>query len=83
LPVRHRFIAMMPQWDFLNFLATEGRRHPKFMLRMSTEATGLVERDGRVDGVRARGPEGETTVEADLVIAADGRHSVLRGASDL
>jgi 2-polyprenyl-6-methoxyphenol hydroxylase-like FAD-dependent oxidoreductase len=80
LPTHCKFIALMPQWDFLNFLAEEGRRYPGFHLRMEAEATGLVMEDGRVVGVRMRdGVE----VRADLVIAADGRHSTLREAAGL
>ena len=83
LPTRCKFIALMPQWDFLNFLAEAGRRYSGFDLRMKVEATGLVEEGGRVVGVRAKSPEGEIDVRADLVIAADGRHSTLRGAAAL
>jgi 2-polyprenyl-6-methoxyphenol hydroxylase-like FAD-dependent oxidoreductase len=83
LPVQYPFIAMMPQWDFLDFLAGEGRRHAHFRLDMETEATGLVERDGRVHGVRANGPDGPIEIAADLVVACDGRGSVLRGAAGL
>lgn len=80
---RWGFIAMMPQWDFLDFVADEARKYPNFSLLMGAEATGLVERDGRVTGVSfERG--GETSeVAADLVIAADGRHSRVRDASEL
>lgn len=78
LPTRNRFIALMPQWDFLDFLAREGRRHGDFRLLMNTEGLSLVEEGGRVAGVRARGPAGETEIRADLVLCADGRHSALR-----
>jgi 2-polyprenyl-6-methoxyphenol hydroxylase-like FAD-dependent oxidoreductase len=83
LPTRARFIAFMPQWDFLNFLAERGRRFPGFSLRMRAEASDLVEASGRVVGVRARTPEGELEVRADLVVAADGRSSVLRARAGL
>jgi 2-polyprenyl-6-methoxyphenol hydroxylase-like FAD-dependent oxidoreductase len=83
LPVRERYIAMMPQWDFLNFLASEARRFPGFALHMSTEATDLIVDDGIVTGVVARGPAGETTLRADLVVAADGRNSILRERAGL
>ena len=83
LPVQYPFIAMMPQWDFLNFLAEEGRRYPHFRLDMRTEATGLVERDGRIAGVRAHGIDGPIEIAADLVVACDGRGSVLRRAAGL
>ena len=78
LPTRCKFIALMPQWDFLDFLARRASRYPTFQLRMRTEATGLIEEHGRVSGVRATGPEGPLEVRADLVVAADGRSSVLR-----
>ncbi len=78
LPTRCRFIALMPQWDFLNFLAKQGARYPTFHLRQSTNATGLIEEGDRVVGVRATGPEGELAIKADLVVGADGRHSVVR-----
>lgn len=80
LPGRGRFIAMMPQWEFLDFVADAARAYPGFDLRMNARVDGLVERDGRVEGVRLAGGE---TVEARLVIAADGRGSVLRAAAGL
>jgi 2-polyprenyl-6-methoxyphenol hydroxylase-like FAD-dependent oxidoreductase len=78
LPTHCRFIALMPQWDFLNFLAEKGKRYPAFRLLMQTQATDLIEENGRVCGVRASGPEGPIEIRGDLVIAADGRHSTLR-----
>jgi 2-polyprenyl-6-methoxyphenol hydroxylase-like FAD-dependent oxidoreductase len=78
LPTRCKFIAMMPQWDFLNFLTTKAKRYPTFRLMMNTEATGLIEEDGRVVGVRAKTEQGEMNVYADLVVGADGRSSILR-----
>ena len=78
LPTRCRFIALMPQWDFLDFLVRQASRYPTFQLLMQTEATGLIEENGRVRGVRATGPAGRLDVRADLVVAADGRASVLR-----
>ena len=84
LPVREKYIALMPQWDFLNFLAEEGERYPGFRLFMETRATGLVEEDGTVVGVRTQGPgEAEGEVRADLVIGADGRGSTLRDDAGL
>jgi 2-polyprenyl-6-methoxyphenol hydroxylase-like FAD-dependent oxidoreductase len=73
-----KFIALMPQWDFLDFLAGQGRAYPSFSLHMATEAIGLIEQQGRIAGVRARSGEDELEVYADLCIAADGRHSTLR-----
>jgi 2-polyprenyl-6-methoxyphenol hydroxylase-like FAD-dependent oxidoreductase len=78
LPTHAKFIALMPQWDFLDFLAERGRRFPEFDLRMQTESVDLIEKDGRVCGVKAKTPDGALTINADLVIAADGRHSTLR-----
>jgi len=83
LPVRCRFIAMMPQWDFLTFLAEEGKRYPGFNLVMQGEATDLIEEGGRVVGVKAKTPGGAIEVRADLVVGADGRASVLRDRSGL
>lgn len=80
LPVRSRFVALMPQWDFLDFLSQEGRRYPSFSLRMEAEAVDLVMEEGRVAGVRLE--DGEE-VRARLTIAADGRDSVLRGKAGL
>ena len=78
LPTRCKFIALMPQWDFLNFLASQGKRYPAFHLRMKAEVTDLIEEGGRVTGVRARTEMGELTVRADLVVGTDGRHSTVR-----
>jgi 2-polyprenyl-6-methoxyphenol hydroxylase-like FAD-dependent oxidoreductase len=77
------FIVLMPQWDFLDFLQDEARRYPGFRLLMNAEAIGLDERDGRVTGVHVRTPQGAQCIAADLVVAADGRHSTLRGAAGL
>lgn len=83
LPVRERYIAMMPQWDFLNFIASEAASYRTFTLCMSTEATDLVEEGGKVVGVKATGLEGPIEIRADLVVAADGRKSVLREQAGL
>ena len=83
LPTQCKFIALMPQWDFLNFLAAHGRRYGQFDLRMRAEATDLIERTDRVAGVRVKTPDGELTVEADLVVGCDGRHSTVREKADL
>jgi 2-polyprenyl-6-methoxyphenol hydroxylase-like FAD-dependent oxidoreductase len=83
LPVRAPFIAIMPQWDFLTFLAGEGARFPEFQLMMRAEARTLTQRDGRVVGLTASTPDGEVAIDADLVIAADGRDSRLRGQAGL
>jgi 2-polyprenyl-6-methoxyphenol hydroxylase-like FAD-dependent oxidoreductase len=81
LPTRCKFIALMPQWDFLDFLAAEAKRYPTFGLLMQTEATGLLREDDRMVGVSASGPEGPLEIRAELVIGADGRHSTLRDAA--
>jgi 2-polyprenyl-6-methoxyphenol hydroxylase-like FAD-dependent oxidoreductase len=83
LPVRERYIAMMPQWDFLNFMAAEAKQFRGFELMMSTQATDLIEEGGRVLGVRAKKPDGEIEIRANLVVAADGRGSVLRDRANL
>jgi 2-polyprenyl-6-methoxyphenol hydroxylase-like FAD-dependent oxidoreductase len=83
LPTQCKFIALMPQWDFLNFLADHGRRYSQFDLRMRAEATDLIEQADRVAGVRVRTPDGELTVYADLVVGCDGRHSTVREKAGL
>jgi 2-polyprenyl-6-methoxyphenol hydroxylase-like FAD-dependent oxidoreductase len=83
LPTHARFVAIMPQWEFLDFLAEEAAKFPEFSLKTLTKATGLIEQSGRVTGVRATTPDGELTIEADLVIAADGRCSILREQAEL
>jgi 2-polyprenyl-6-methoxyphenol hydroxylase-like FAD-dependent oxidoreductase len=83
LPTRCRFLALMPQWDFLDFLAREGARYPGFRLMMRTEAMGLLEEAGRVVGVEAAAPAGTIAIRSDLLVAADGRHSVLRTRAGL
>jgi 2-polyprenyl-6-methoxyphenol hydroxylase-like FAD-dependent oxidoreductase len=83
LPTQCKFIAFMPQWDFLNFLAEQAGRHASFRLRRETEATDLMREGDRTIGVRARTPQGELRVTADLVVAADGRSSVLRDRAGL
>ena len=83
LPTQCKFIAFIPQWDFLNFLAQQATHYPHFDLRMSTEATDLIEDSGRVVGVRAQTPSGRLEIRADLVVAADGRASILREKAGL
>lgn len=78
LDSRWNFIAFMPQWDFLNFIAKQAGRYAHFSLLMRTEALDVMEDGARVTGVRARGPEGEVEIFADLVVASDGRHSTIR-----
>jgi 2-polyprenyl-6-methoxyphenol hydroxylase-like FAD-dependent oxidoreductase len=83
VPTRCKYLALMPQWDFLDFLAARGKRYKSFDLRMCAEATALIEEGGRVVGVRAQTPEGELTIHADLVVGADGRHSAIREEAGL
>jgi 2-polyprenyl-6-methoxyphenol hydroxylase-like FAD-dependent oxidoreductase len=76
LPTRCKFIAFMPQWDFLNFLASHAKHFPTFALHMQHEVADLIVENDRVVGVRAKTPDGERIVRADLVIGADGRHAI-------
>ena len=83
LPTHCRFIALMPQWDFLSFIAGQAERYPGFQLRMEADVTALIEADGRVTGVQAETAEGGLRVRADLVVGADGRHSTVRANAGL
>ena len=83
LPTHSRFIALMPQWDFLSFLAAEAAHYPSFKLRMGWEATGLIERDGATVGVRANTPDGPQEIPASLTVGCDGRHATSRVAGHL
>lgn len=83
LPTKCKFLAFMPQWDFLNFLVEHAERYPAFRLMTNTEVTGLIEAGNQVCGVTARTPEGTLEIRADLVVGADGRSSVVRERSGL
>ncbi len=83
LPVRCPYIAFMPQWDFLNFLAKHASHYPTFKLKMQAEVCELIEENGRVAGLKGTTPEGPLEVRADLVIGADGRSSVVRAKACL
>lgn len=83
LPVRHRFIAFMPQWDFLNFIVGKAGQYENFRLLMNAPVTGLIERDGRIGGLIVNTPEGAIEIAADLVVGADGRNSIVREAAGL
>jgi 2-polyprenyl-6-methoxyphenol hydroxylase-like FAD-dependent oxidoreductase len=83
VPTHCKFLAFMPQWDFLNFLAERGRSYPAFHLLMETEAVDTLKEGGRIAGVRAVSPQGEMEIRAELTIGADGRHSTLRNAAQL
>jgi 2-polyprenyl-6-methoxyphenol hydroxylase-like FAD-dependent oxidoreductase len=78
LPTHCKFIAFMPQWDFLNFLSSHAKHFPSFELRMEHEVTDLIIENNRVTGVRAKTPDGELDVRSDLVFGADGRSSTVR-----
>jgi 2-polyprenyl-6-methoxyphenol hydroxylase-like FAD-dependent oxidoreductase len=83
VPTHCKFLAFMPQWDFLNFLAERGRRYPAFHLMMETEAIDTLKEGEKVTGVRAKSPQGEIEIHAELTVGADGRHSTLRGSAQL
>jgi 2-polyprenyl-6-methoxyphenol hydroxylase-like FAD-dependent oxidoreductase len=83
LPTHCKFVGLMPQWDFLNFVAEKGKAYPQFHLHMHTEVTDLIVENGRVGGVRAQTPEGQTEFRANLVVGADGRRSVVRERAKL
>ncbi|HCL62110.1 MAG TPA: hypothetical protein DIC31_06465 [Rhizobiales bacterium] len=83
LPTHCNFIGLIPQWDFLNFLAEHARRYRGFHLRMQARATDLIVEDERVVGVRAETPDGPLEIRADLVVGAAGRHSDIRERAGL
>ncbi|HVB07930.1 MAG TPA: FAD-dependent oxidoreductase [Candidatus Acidoferrales bacterium] len=83
LPTHCKFIALMPQWDFLNFIAEKAKHYPGFHLKMQTEVTELIKRNGIVAGVQAKTPEGMLDIQANLTIGADGRNSVVRERAGL
>jgi 2-polyprenyl-6-methoxyphenol hydroxylase-like FAD-dependent oxidoreductase len=83
LPTKCKFIAFMPQWDFLNFLAQHAERYPAFHLMTNTEVIGLIETGNNVVGVKAKTREGLLEIHADLVVGADGRSSIVRDRSGL
>lgn len=83
LPVHCKYLAIMPQWDFLDFLASHAKKYPNFHLHMQTEATDLITDDGVVKGVKAKSPNGALEVYCKLVIGADGRSSIVRQCAGL
>jgi 2-polyprenyl-6-methoxyphenol hydroxylase-like FAD-dependent oxidoreductase len=83
LKTRYPFIAFMPQWDFLNFLRERGKRFTSLKVMMNTKAIDLIRRGDAVAGVRAKTAEGVIDIEADLTVACDGRHSVVRERAGL
>src|SRR5438067_1285276 len=76
LPTQCKFIGFMPQWDFLNFFAAKAKEFPSFALHLQHEVVDLLFEGNRVAGARAKTPEGERDIYADLVIGADGRHAI-------
>jgi 2-polyprenyl-6-methoxyphenol hydroxylase-like FAD-dependent oxidoreductase len=83
LPTHCKFLAFMPQWDFLNFVVEQGKRYPGFQIKMQTEATELIEENGRIAGVTAKTPDGIIEIRAPLTVGCDGRHSVVRDRAGL
>jgi 2-polyprenyl-6-methoxyphenol hydroxylase-like FAD-dependent oxidoreductase len=83
LPTQCQFVAMMPQWDFLDFIAEHAKRYPTFTLLTQTEVTDLLFDGERVIGVNAQTPQGALEIHADLVVGCDGRHSVVREKAKL
>jgi len=83
LPVARKAVGIMPQWDFLNFIARQAARYPGFHLLMETKVTGLVKEEGRVRGVEADGPGGTLRIHGDIVVGTDGRSSDVRRLSGL
>jgi 2-polyprenyl-6-methoxyphenol hydroxylase-like FAD-dependent oxidoreductase len=83
VPTHCKFVALMPQWDFLNFLSSHAKMFPSFKLLMRHEASGLLKDGKRIVGVVARNDGREVEVRADLVVGCDGRHSVVRSAAGL
>ena len=83
VPTHCKFVALMPQWDFLNFLSERAREFRGFDLRMQHEATDLLRENGKIVGVVTQTPDGPLQISADLVVACDGRHSTMRNAARL
>jgi 2-polyprenyl-6-methoxyphenol hydroxylase-like FAD-dependent oxidoreductase len=83
LPTHCKFLALMPQWDFLNFITEQARRYRGFHLMMRAAAIDLIEENGRVNGLTAETPEGPATIRAQLVVGADGRRSTIRERAGL
>jgi 2-polyprenyl-6-methoxyphenol hydroxylase-like FAD-dependent oxidoreductase len=83
VPTHCKFVALMPQWDFLNFLVAQAKKFASFHLLMQHEAVGLIRDSGQITGVEVRTPDGLVLIRAGLVIGCDGRHSVTRQAAEL
>src|ERR1700735_4214815 len=83
LPTHCKFIALMPQWEFLNFVAEKAKPYLQFHLHMESEVTDLIIENGRVAGVLTKTSQGSLEVRADLIVGADGRHSLVREKAEL
>jgi 2-polyprenyl-6-methoxyphenol hydroxylase-like FAD-dependent oxidoreductase len=83
LKLHYPFIAFIPQWDFLNFISSKAKQYPTFHLLMETEATDVIKEDGKIIGIKAKKGSEDVEIYCELVIAADGRHSVIREKSGL
>src|SRR5262249_34423834 len=83
LPTHCKFVALMPQWDFLDFIAQQAKACPCFHLKMEAQVTGLIEENGKIVGVRSNSPGGALEIRADLTVGADGRRSVVRQSAGL
>jgi 2-polyprenyl-6-methoxyphenol hydroxylase-like FAD-dependent oxidoreductase len=83
LPTRCKFLAFMPQWDFLNFIVEQAKRYPGFQVKMQAEATDLIEQNGQIVGVTANSPTGAMEIRAGLTVGADGRRSIVRDRAGL
>src|SRR5579859_577474 len=83
LPTHCKFLAFMPQWEFLNFLVEQAKKYPGFQLMMQAEAIDLLENDGRIAGVKAKTPNGVVEIRAPLTVGADGRRSTVRERAGL
>jgi 2-polyprenyl-6-methoxyphenol hydroxylase-like FAD-dependent oxidoreductase len=81
--VRYPFIAFIPQWDFVNFLVESGRRYPSLKVMMHVALTDLIHSGEAVSGVRVTSPDGPLDIQADLTVACDGRHSIMRQRAGL
>jgi 2-polyprenyl-6-methoxyphenol hydroxylase-like FAD-dependent oxidoreductase len=83
LPTHCKFLALMPQWDFLDFIAEQAGKYPAFQLRVNAEVTDLISENGTIVGLMANTPKGPLEVRADLTIGADGRRSIVRDRAGL
>jgi len=83
LPTRCKFLVLMPQWDFLDFIAEHAAKYPAFQLKLNAEVTDLIEENGAIVGLQARTPTGTLEVRADLTVGADGRRSIVRARAGL